>query len=414
MMKFLSGGFSNLQLDIVGFLAILGEGSVLANAQVSALSNFSYLPRLLPAPQALIKTSRPERLAPSTGKVVGSKSGGIRHQLNHVAHILHSGHALSEYSVRCVRLTKSNDNPPVRASASGPLTWLSVLGCVMSVILVVLSVYYEDGMALLAIILLSFLSTIIGIGSKWVLVLPTRKATRAVPAGDVVIFYPQGAFMVIRCDEDIARELYWAPEKCRYMVGVQMYRLISLTGTILLMFGVIALANAQLTLQIFVGGAYIILNAAYWLVAALPPTMHWDLSLYEARTERYAGGEHNDNFTQALWKAIAITRATRWARIADIAPETDQWNHWLAKAQAEIDSEPAEPLKRDAEGDILLPYWDCQKALSDSLYPDEQEKPRTLRRSSATLNVAASLARDFDEADVDEDGVYANTEPEEG
>lgn len=79
-------------------LAILGEASVLANAQVGSLSNFSYLPRLLPAPQALIKASRAERLALSTGKVVGNYSLGIRHDLNHVAHILHSGDNLSDYA----------------------------------------------------------------------------------------------------------------------------------------------------------------------------------------------------------------------------------------------------------------------------------------------------------------------------
>ena len=46
-------------------LAILGEASVLANAQVSALSLFFLLPRLVPAPQALIRTTRPERLEDS-------------------------------------------------------------------------------------------------------------------------------------------------------------------------------------------------------------------------------------------------------------------------------------------------------------------------------------------------------------
>ncbi|MCJ1474402.1 hypothetical protein MMC13_003060 [Lambiella insularis] len=386
-------------------LAILGEGSVLANAQVSALSKFSYLPRLLPAPQALIKTSRPERLAPSTGKVVGARSGGIRHQLNHVAHILHSGHSLPEYAVRCVLLTKNQDKPAIKASSSGPLTWLSVLGCATSIVLVALAIYYDDGMCLLAILFLSSLSTIIGIGSKWHLELPERKATRKVPEGDVVIYYPQGSFMVIKCDEEIARQLYWAPEKCHYKVGVQAYRFISLTGTIMLMFGVIFLANALLAMQIAVAVAYIILNAAYWLVAALPPTMHWDLSTYAHETERYAGGEHNTNFTQALWKAIAITRTTQWARIADIAPETEQWNQWLAKAEAEIESEPNDPPKRDEKGDILLPFWDCQKALDDLLYPDKAEKLQKQWRSSSA---AGNLSRDFNEASVGEDGVYTS------
>jgi hypothetical protein len=119
----------------------------------------------------------------------------------------------------------------------------------MSEILVILSIHYDDGMSLLATVCLSLLSTLIAVGSKWTLELPKRKADRKVPPGDIVIYYPQGAFMVIKCDEDVARELYWAPEKCNYMVGVQTYRLIALTGTIMLMVGVIALANTTRILR---------------------------------------------------------------------------------------------------------------------------------------------------------------------
>ncbi|KAK5722670.1 hypothetical protein LTR15_005902 [Elasticomyces elasticus] len=50
--------FDNFQLDIVGLLAILGEGSLAANAQVSALSNLSFLPRLMPTPQSLMWPNR--------------------------------------------------------------------------------------------------------------------------------------------------------------------------------------------------------------------------------------------------------------------------------------------------------------------------------------------------------------------
>ncbi|MCJ1412716.1 hypothetical protein MMC19_006814 [Ptychographa xylographoides] len=376
-MRFLSGGLNNLQLDIVGFLAILGEGAVLANAQVSALSKFVFLPRLLPAPQALIKTSRPDRLAPSDGKVVGCKSGGKQPKLNHVAHILHSGHSLPDYTVRCVRLTKNAQGKPVKARNAGPLTWLSLLGCAMSLVLLGLSIYYGDGMSLVADILLSSLSTIVGIGSKWSLELPQRTSKRKVPAGDVVICYPHGAFHVIKCDENIARELYWAPEKCNYMVGLQAYRFVSLTGTVLLMFGVIALANAQIELQIAWGGAYIILNAAYWVVAALPPRLHWDISLYRVDEERYTGGDRFVNFTQALWQAVAITQETKWARSADVAPDTVAWNEWLRRAGdqvAEFQNEHDDLPKRDLGGNIILPRWDCEGALSALMNPDKVEE----------------------------------------
>ena len=80
--------FDNFQLDIVGFLAILGEGSVLANAQVAALSRLIYLPRLMPAPQALLWPNRPVTLPPTTASVTAVHSGNVKDHIHHVAHVL--------------------------------------------------------------------------------------------------------------------------------------------------------------------------------------------------------------------------------------------------------------------------------------------------------------------------------------
>lgn len=79
---------SQFQLDIAGFLAILGEGSVLANAQVAGLSSITFLPRLLPAPQALMMPSRPSKLEPAIGYTTGVDSGNHREYINHVGHVL--------------------------------------------------------------------------------------------------------------------------------------------------------------------------------------------------------------------------------------------------------------------------------------------------------------------------------------
>jgi hypothetical protein len=80
--------FSGFQLDIVGFLAILGEGSILSTAQVSALSCLFYLPRLIPAPQALLRTSRPSALPSEVATVTAVHSGNIKEHLPHVASVL--------------------------------------------------------------------------------------------------------------------------------------------------------------------------------------------------------------------------------------------------------------------------------------------------------------------------------------
>ena len=78
----------SLQLDIVGFLAILGEGSVLANAQVLTLSKWIFLPRLIPAPQALMRPTRPMKLEPVPGQVAGIYSGNYRDSINHIGNIV--------------------------------------------------------------------------------------------------------------------------------------------------------------------------------------------------------------------------------------------------------------------------------------------------------------------------------------
>lgn len=78
----------SLQLDIVGFLAILGEGSVLANAQVATLSRLIFLPRLIPAPQALMRPTRPTKLYSAPGTVTGIYSGNVIDSINHIGNII--------------------------------------------------------------------------------------------------------------------------------------------------------------------------------------------------------------------------------------------------------------------------------------------------------------------------------------
>lgn len=346
-------------------LAILGESSVLANAQVSSLSRFFLLPRILPAPQALIRTARPERLDPSTGTVVGAHSGNIRSHVNHIAHLLLDGNALPAYHVRWVRITKTDRHPSAKARTLSPLTFLSVLGCAMSVALLVLSVVEEDGMALLATIMLSLVSSLVGVGSRCTLELKKRTASRPVPPSDVIIKYPHGAFLIVQCDEQIARELFWHPEACTYAVEPTVYRLLSLLATLLLMFGVIFLGNASLTLQISYAAAYLILNAAYWTVAALPQKWNWDLSCFDLVREHPADDEACGTFTSALWRAIAITRTVDWVKIAKIAPVNTAWAGWLDEAERYAIGN--DPIVTNGAGQTVMPDWDCEAALSHHL-----------------------------------------------
>ena len=321
----------------------------------------------MPAPQALIRTTRPERLNSAPGKVLGIESGSIRDHVQYIAHTLHNVSRLPDYTVRCEAITVNSSNP-IKAKTWAPLTFLSILGCAMSVAILVTSIVKEDGMALLAILLLSFLSTLIGIGSRWSLESKERTATRQVPRSDVVIQYPQGAFLIVRCKgdaENTARQLYWHPPECRYKVEDVTYRIISLVGTLMLMFGVICLGNATLTLQICFAGAYLILNAAYWAVAALPQQWHWDLSHFTVERVHYTGDGECETFTEALWKAIAISGSVKWVRPGKVAPVSDAWVRWLAEAEQVLDNRAKNGYGQDgtSEYPYNLPEWDPERAM---------------------------------------------------
>ncbi|KAK4984767.1 hypothetical protein LTR50_006389 [Elasticomyces elasticus] len=385
---FFLNGLSDLRLDIIGFLAILGEGSVTSNSQVAALSSLFYLPRLLPAPQALLRPSRPATLVPTDAQVSGVHNGMHKGHINHVANVL-LGDDLPKHAVRVVEIVKNTDGPKgkntdgprVRAKTMGPLAAIALLGCFYSIGLLIASILYDDGMSLLATITLSFLSTLIGISNHWDL--KFAKVTKDdVPPGHLVIRFYKGAFIVVKCKEEVARELYFAPEEIEYTMGhPAIYRLTSLMGTLLLMLGVVALANAKLYLQLAWAGAYITLNAAYWAAAAVPHRYHWDLSRYTVHEQGFDTGAENPTFTLALWKTIVATKSIDWVATNEASPQTPAWKEWLREAEEKalgagtIDKRRfTGPNQGHHVGKVYqVPNWDAQDALQRCLNPNRPD-----------------------------------------
>ena len=282
---------------------------------------------------------------------------------------------MAAYEVQCVEIKKDEEAPPVKMRTKGPLTVVLLLGCAFSSGLLALSIVKQDGMSIVATVLLSVLSSLIGLGNKWKLQLPQRRAPGAAPPGDVVIRYPKGCFHVVKCSENVARELYFAPEEIEYQVHQPaFYRIISLIGTSLLMFGVIALGNATTTLQIAWAASYILLNAAYWVVAALPQRLHWDLRSFKVEKQYLEGGrisEKNATFTEALWKAIVLTKSLEWIRLGNTAPQTDAWKQWLSDAEhMALSTGSYEEANRSGKGKVRIwkvPDWNAQAELGRCL-----------------------------------------------
>ncbi|TIA48546.1 hypothetical protein D6C79_04056 [Aureobasidium pullulans] len=198
-------------------------------------------------------------------------------------------------------------------------------------------------MSMLATLCLSFLSTLTGVANHWDLVAKDPaiqpKPDEVLPRGDLVVRYPNGSFLVVKCNEQVARELYFTREDIRYTMVQRrgIYRTISLTGTLLLMLGVIFLANATKALQLAWAVIYVLLNAAYWSFAALPKRYHWDLDRYKVTEVGIERPNFNDNrFTDALFKAVLFAQGADWARIGEAAaPRTKIWDDWLDLAEVE-------------------------------------------------------------------------------
>jgi hypothetical protein len=296
---------------------------------------------------------------------------------------------MPEYSVRCVKIKRVSEGT-VKNRRMAPQSLLAVFGFVESAVLLALAIAYKDGMAILAVGLLSLLSTLVGVGNKWNLRLHKRNLQGPVPEGDVVIRYPKGNFLVVQCTEEVARELYFAPEAIDYLITrPYVYRLISLVGTMMIMFGVISLANAQIQLQLAFAAAYILLNAAYWLVAALPSKMNWDMSCFRIEKQQFGKSnldaikwakdeeeiaeakemdpktftDYNPTFTWALWRAIIATKKIGWVEHSNATPNSPAWKHWIQDAwtQAQL------ATYDEKTGVWNVPDWNPQAALTELL-----------------------------------------------
>ncbi|KAL3423799.1 hypothetical protein PVAG01_05546 [Phlyctema vagabunda] len=386
------------KLDIVSLLAVIGESSMEEHAQAVTASWTCILPRIIPAPQALLKPTRPARMPQYNAVVVGVHNGTQVDTLNYFPNIIHSIEDLPAYSFKVYEIThdtsdskgpklppgdlngvplaerdnfqlpsrrstfterfygRSKDKrrkPHVPAANFSPLNILSVLSFLLTIGLVIWAVFEKDGTALLALGFLSMVSSVVGLASWWQPALMDRKASVLVPAGDVVIRTREGAFIVVKCDENVARELYTGTEECDYYIKSRTrYRTLVGLGTFLLMVGVVLLGNCNWAMQAAIGSSYVILNGAYWLTSLIPKKNFWDLSAYICKdiTPKDAEDAHRDkmnddtvggrfgraSFTRTLWYTIRETGKIGWVTRAGAAPATPQWENWLKEAESNV------------------------------------------------------------------------------
>ncbi|KAK3381451.1 hypothetical protein B0H63DRAFT_205173 [Podospora didyma] len=462
------------RFDVITLLAVIGESSVAEHAQTLTASTLCLLPRIIPAPQALLRPVRPQRLPEVTAKMAGVYGGVVLDTVGFFANIMHPLEPLKPFAFKVLEIkhkppgivtssgktrggwkgwwfrgrkrtalparavggsqpqhrhhhpphdnnhltpathgggTSSNNSssnhkeggmsdshhdngngkdrhaiafddsidpelgtPEIRRAytmsekftdilANGtmvssqerftvppayysPVNILSVLSFLLSCGLVVAARYWEDGTAIVAVVLMSLASSVVGYASWWRPLLMNRRTTNRVPRGDVVIRTREGAFVLIKCTEEVARELYSGTEECRY-VSTKYHRAFMGLGMVLLMVSVVLLGNCGWNSQVFIGASYIVLNGLYWAMGLLPAEYFWDLSRYDCKDITPADAMNADepdkspnvdlregtpSFTRTLWFAIRETGLGSWAERSGAMPKTDQWNMWMEEA----------------------------------------------------------------------------------
>ena len=348
------------RFNAVGLLAVIGESSIAPHVFALTSSWLCLLPRLIPAPQAMLKPSRPTRFPAVPANVVGVHSGTSVGELNFYADLIHQIGTLKpydfhEYTIRRaskytnsvedqIPLTFQQLRPPVMSMrAFSPLDILAAGSCALTVGLLVWACLIQDGVAIISLAAMASASVLVGLARWHSPQLSIRPTDAVVPDGDIIIRTREGAFIVVKCSEEIARELYTGAEEAKYFIGDRVFKLVMGAGTVALMVAVVLLGNCSWTMQVAIGTAYLLLNSAYWVVALFPKTWIWDISPYEINETTPPGlraahmqgtDDISPSYTRTLWYAIQSTKKTSWISISGAAPETAAWKEWERLAYA--------------------------------------------------------------------------------
>jgi len=217
--------FGGWRLDVVSLLAVIGEAIVADQAQVISSSPLSLLPRLIPAPQGFLRAERPRKLPAVPGLVVKSIFGGSQvNELNYFANVIHNIEKLPNYAIQEWKISL-RDSAKSDASV-GPKTWspydiLAVASFSITVGLLAAACVLHDGIAALAIALLALQSSLSCAAWRWKPVLTARVSgsSNEVPKGRIAIRTRGGGFVIVKCDEAVARLLYIGEDTALYCLG---------------------------------------------------------------------------------------------------------------------------------------------------------------------------------------------------
>jgi len=212
-------------LDVVSLLAVIGESIIADQAQVITSTWACLLPRLVPAPQAFLRAERPRRLPPVPGVVVKNITGGSQvEELNYFANVIHEVDKLKQFELKVYTIDmqpeySDKSSLVVSAVLFSSVHLLSFFSFMVTLALFIAACILHDGTAALGIAVLALQSSLACAAWLWTPQLAQRSDNAEIIPANIAIRTRGGAFIIIRCAEDVARSLYMGEEIADYLLA---------------------------------------------------------------------------------------------------------------------------------------------------------------------------------------------------
>lgn len=260
----------------------------------------------------------------------------IRH-LPFFAHILHGGQSRHKpYCIYEAEVGRSGTQKQPSIRLFSPLNLLALLGLAFTIVLIVVAVDLGDGMAVVAVSLLSATSTLSGLSWRWGRSIEANDPFSDYPPRKVVIRWPNGSFLLVHTNDGILRELYTNREGCSYNIIGEQYQAIVGTGVVLLIVSIVALSNCEWEMQAAIALAYTVMHVLYWFVAMLPMRWVWDMSMFTVKSKKE---EYLGDYVKVVSKLINLTQSVEWVLQSEMVPDNPVWKAWIKEAEKECMNE---------------------------------------------------------------------------
>ncbi|TEY71755.1 hypothetical protein BOTCAL_0087g00220 [Botryotinia calthae] len=242
-----------------------------------------------------------------------------------------------------------------------PLELISIISFCLTIAMIALAAIKKDGVALLALPILSLQSSISRYYNWWQPDIKLEPGEISSLKSEIVIRTRNNAFIVVYCSEGAVKQLYMTPQNdyfSRHRANRETALVLKILALCLLSVSTIFLGNCQWQMQLAIGSSYAFLTLLLISIRApssrirfwLKSTKRWPLGTTFAHkyNPELPELEREVNYMRTLWYAIKETRSIDWARCLESVPPNPMLEAWLAEAMENLDNDNWPALTEDA------------------------------------------------------------------